>query len=57
VGLFLGIAVALIVEVNSHSFNNREDIRKNLQLKALASIPELKERGFELNKLIKIFSP
>jgi uncharacterized protein involved in exopolysaccharide biosynthesis len=41
-GLFLGIAVALIVEFNSHSFNNREDISKNLQLKSLASIPEFK---------------
>ena len=43
-GLLLGIVVALIIEFYSHSFNHREDISKKLQLKALASIPEFKER-------------
>ena len=55
-GFFLGIAVALLFEFNSHSFNNREDISKNLQLKALASIPEFKQRGFKLNNLMKRFN-
>jgi uncharacterized protein involved in exopolysaccharide biosynthesis len=55
-GLFLGITVALIIEFNSHSFNNREDLSKNLQLKTLASIPELKVKGFVLNTLIKRFN-
>jgi len=50
-GFFLGIAVALIIEYNSHSFNNQEDVIKNLQLKVLASIPELKKRSLLITLL------
>ncbi len=49
VGLFLGCSIAIVIEFNSHNFNNREDIINKLQIKALASIPELKEKGFSLN--------
>ena len=40
-GLLIGITVAILIEFNSHSFNNREDIINKLEIKVLASIPEL----------------
>jgi uncharacterized protein involved in exopolysaccharide biosynthesis len=42
-GIFAGILISLYVEYLQHSFSNREDVVKYLDLPAMASIPEFEK--------------
>ncbi len=42
VGLFMGIALAFVSELFSHTLNRREDVERELELPVLATIPEVR---------------
>jgi uncharacterized protein involved in exopolysaccharide biosynthesis len=52
-GTFVGILIAFTIDIFNHCFNNREDIPIYLQLNVLASIHDITENKFKLDKLIK----
>jgi len=44
--LFFGIGLSFTIEILSHCFNNSYDVKKHLDMKVLASIPEYKKKRF-----------